>query len=43
MRDEDEFMSNLVSQLDDEELDILFTSLKESEEEENNERNIQHE
>ncbi len=41
MKDVDEFMSNLVSQMSDQELDILFTSLKESEEEE--EREQEHE
>ena len=33
MKDVDEFMSNLMSQMSDQELDILFTILKETEEE----------
>lgn len=34
MDNDNDFMSNLVSQMTDEELDILFTSFKETEEQE---------
>lgn len=37
MKDNDEFMSDLIAQLSDDELDILVTSLEESSEEDERE------